>query len=134
MRLQTQVRTLPRRQAQAFTTAAGRLDADKTLRLAASHPHQRAIARVPDHGVVAVTGIDAQLALPGRVLQLHPWRTGVDLLAPALELQRAIFTASLAVEAVVASMSSRPDSAISDTSLMRQYASSAWLNWQGSLS
>ncbi len=69
---------------------------------ASRYPAEDNIAGMPDHGVVAVAGVDVQLALPGRVVQLHLRRARIHLLAAPVEGQRAFFAAGLAVEPVIA--------------------------------
>ena len=57
-RLQTQIRPLPRLQAQAVGAAASRLYANEFRYLIPTHPQQRPRARMPDHRVGTGTRID----------------------------------------------------------------------------
>ncbi|MNH45902.1 hypothetical protein D3C79_1084880 [compost metagenome] len=57
---------------------------------------------MPDNGVLAVTGIDAQLSLPSRIVQLHIGGVGEHPLTAAMDLQGALLATGLTVQTVVA--------------------------------
>ncbi len=99
----------PRLQAQVGLLPGARLRACRchwqprhrqTRDLGPAHPQQRPGARVPDHGVGAVTGIDAQRALPGTVL-LQLTLVLEYPLAATLDPQLALLPAGLAIQMVV---------------------------------
>jgi hypothetical protein len=72
MRLQAQPGLLPWRKTQAIVHTGHRFNPQKTHRFAAAHAQQWPTPRMPDGGIEAVSRVDAQTSLPGRILQFQP--------------------------------------------------------------
>src|SRR5438128_1647215 len=102
------MRLLPRRQMHTVGAARRRFNTDKFRDLVPAHAQQRPRTRMPHHGVRAVTGIDAQLALPGVILELQLAVVLEHSLTAAINPQLAFLLANLAVQLVITLRSFEP--------------------------